>query len=59
MAGLPLTLLSVGIGIGAILVGRLSQSRVEYGLIPLGAMGVFLTLLVLGLITPKLGGTLP
>ena len=53
----PLTMLSVGIGVGAILVGRLSPSRVEYGLIPLGAIGVFLTLLVLGLITPKLGGT--
>jgi len=57
MAGLPLTMLSVGIGVGAVLVGRLSPSRVEYGLIPLGAIGVFLTLLVLGLTTPRLGGT--
>ncbi len=58
MAGLPLTMLSVGIGVGAVLVGRLSPSRVEYGLIPLGAIGVFLALLVLGLTTPRLGGTL-
>ncbi|MBH0177972.1 MAG: MFS transporter [Nitrospira sp.] len=56
-SGLPLTVLSVGIGLGAMLVGRLSRTRVEYGLIPLGAIGVFLTLLVLGLLTPPLTGT--
>src|SRR5574341_1399425 len=36
-SGLPLMMLSIGIGIGARLVGLLSQARVEYGLIPLGA----------------------
>jgi acyl-[acyl-carrier-protein]-phospholipid O-acyltransferase/long-chain-fatty-acid--[acyl-carrier-protein] ligase len=54
MSGVPLTLLSVGIGIGAMLVGRLSQNRVEYGLIPLGAVGVFVTLSLLGTLTPSL-----
>ncbi len=57
MSGLPLTLLSVGIGIGAILVGNISRNRVEYGLIPLGAIGVFLALLLLGLVAPPLSGT--
>ena len=57
MSGLPLALLSVGIGLGAILVGRLSQSRIEYGLIPLGATGVFITLSLLGALTPPLFGT--
>lgn len=57
MAGLPLTLLSVGIGVGAMLVGRLSQNRVEYGLIPLGATGVFSALTLLGTLTPPLLGT--
>jgi acyl-[acyl-carrier-protein]-phospholipid O-acyltransferase/long-chain-fatty-acid--[acyl-carrier-protein] ligase len=57
MSGLPLTLLSVGIGLGAMLVGRLSQNRVEYGLIPLGAIGVFLALSLLGALTPPLFGT--
>lgn len=56
-SGLPLTILSVGIGIGAMLVGRMSRNRVEYGLIPLGAIGVFLTLLLIGLLTPPLTGT--
>jgi len=57
MSGLPLTLLSVGIGLGAMLVGRLSQNRVEYGLIPLGATGVFFSLSLLGVLTPPLPGT--
>ena len=57
MSGLPLTLLSIGIGIGAILVGKISRNRVEYGLIPLGATGVFLVLLLLGLLAPPLSGT--
>ena len=57
MSGLPLTLLSIGIGIGAILVGKISRNRVEYGLIPLGAIGVFLALLLLGIVAPPLSGT--
>ncbi len=56
-SGLPLTVLSVGIGVGSILVGRISTNRVEYGLIPIGATGVFLALLLLGLLTPPLSGT--
>jgi acyl-[acyl-carrier-protein]-phospholipid O-acyltransferase/long-chain-fatty-acid--[acyl-carrier-protein] ligase len=57
MSGLPLTLLSIGIGAGAILVGRLSQKRIEYGLIPLGAMGASIALSLLGALTPPLFGT--
>jgi acyl-[acyl-carrier-protein]-phospholipid O-acyltransferase / long-chain-fatty-acid--[acyl-carrier-protein] ligase len=57
MSGLPLTLLSVGIGLGAMLVGRLSQSRIEYGLIPLGATGASIALSLIGALTPPLFGT--
>ncbi len=57
LSGLPMTVLSVGIGVGAMFVGRLSQHRVEYGLIPLGAAGVFLSLGLIGLWTPQLLGT--
>lgn len=57
-SGLPLMMLSIGIGIGARLVGHLSQSRVEYGLIPLGATGVAIILSVLGLFAPALTTTL-
>jgi len=57
MSGLPLTLLSVGIGVGAMLVGRLSQNRIEYGLIPVGATGASIALSLLGALTPPLFGT--
>ena len=57
-SGLPLMLLSIGIGLGARWVGRLSQSRVEYGLIPLGAAGVAVMLAILGLMAPGLPATL-
>lgn len=57
MSGLPLTLLSIGIGVGAILVGRLSKNRIEYGLVPLGAMGASIALSLLGGLTPQLIGT--
>ncbi|HEU4503664.1 MAG TPA: acyl-[ACP]--phospholipid O-acyltransferase [Nitrospira sp.] len=57
-SGLPLMLLSIGIGVGARWVGRLSQARVEYGLIPLGAAGVAVLLAVLGLLAPGLPATL-
>jgi acyl-[acyl-carrier-protein]-phospholipid O-acyltransferase/long-chain-fatty-acid--[acyl-carrier-protein] ligase len=57
-SGLPLMMLSVGIGLGARLAGRLSQSRVEYGLIPLGALGVAIILSSLGFLAPSFAATL-
>jgi acyl-[acyl-carrier-protein]-phospholipid O-acyltransferase/long-chain-fatty-acid--[acyl-carrier-protein] ligase len=57
-SGLPLMMLSIGIGLGAKLVGRLSQSRVEYGLIPLGATGVAIILSTVGVFAPRLPATL-
>ncbi len=53
-SGLPLMMLSIGIGVGARWVGRLSKARVEYGLIPLGAAGVAVMLAVIGLTAPGL-----
>ncbi|MCX5725363.1 MAG: MFS transporter, partial [Nitrospirae bacterium] len=57
-SGLPLMTLSIGIGLGAKLVGRLSQARVEYGLIPLGAAGVAIILSAVGGFAPDLPATL-
>jgi acyl-[acyl-carrier-protein]-phospholipid O-acyltransferase/long-chain-fatty-acid--[acyl-carrier-protein] ligase len=57
-SGLPLMMLSIGIGAGARLAGHLSQGRVEYGLIPLGAIGVTIILSTLGLVAPGFGWTL-
>ena len=56
--GFPLAAFGVGIGIGAVLAGKLSGAKVEYGLIPLGAIGLSICLLVLGLTEPLLFGTL-
>ena len=58
LATVPSALISVGIGLGAIAVGRLSRSRVEYGLVPLGAAGVATFLLILGWSVPQFSGTL-
>jgi acyl-[acyl-carrier-protein]-phospholipid O-acyltransferase/long-chain-fatty-acid--[acyl-carrier-protein] ligase len=57
-AGLPLVACGLGVGVGSIAAGRLSASKVEYGLIPLGAIGLAVFTLLLGIIGPRLGGTL-
>ncbi|MGB0910607.1 MAG: acyl-[ACP]--phospholipid O-acyltransferase [Nitrospirales bacterium] len=56
--GLPLAAFGMGIGVGAVLAGKLSGAKVEYGLIPLGAVGLSFCLLALGFTTPLLAGTL-
>ena len=40
--------LAVGIGIGSMVAGLLSGNKIEYGLIPLGSIGMTITGLVLG-----------
>jgi acyl-[acyl-carrier-protein]-phospholipid O-acyltransferase/long-chain-fatty-acid--[acyl-carrier-protein] ligase len=44
-------MLAVGIGIGSMAAGWVSENKIEYGLIPLGSIGMTFTGLVLG-ITP-------
>ena len=39
-ASLLLVMTSIGVGLGSLLAGYLSEKKVEYGLVPLGAMGV-------------------
>lgn len=41
-AGSLLAVLSVGIGFGAVIAGRLSRGHVELGLVPLGSVGITL-----------------
>ncbi|MDH5639814.1 MAG: MFS transporter, partial [Nitrospira sp.] len=48
LSGLPLAVLGIGIGVGAVLAGRLSASKIEIGLIPPGCVGLSIGLLVLG-----------
>ena len=58
MVGLPLAVLAIGTGLGAVLAGKLSASKVEYGLLPLGAIGLTVFLLLLGTSSPAFSGTL-
>ena len=57
-AGSLLALFGLGVGIGGMLAGKLSADKVEYGLIPLGALGLALFILLLGLLPPTLVATL-
>ena len=52
-----LTAFAIGIGGGSVLAGKLSASKVEYGLPPLGSIGLFLTIALLGCIKPQFLGT--
>ncbi len=55
--GLPLAAFGVGMGIGAVLAGKLSGPKVEFGLIPYGAAGISFCLFMIGLLTPQFWGT--
>ena len=57
-AVLPLAALGIGVGIGCVLAGRISASKVEYGLLPLGAIGLTLSSLLFAAIGPGLAGTI-
>lgn len=58
LSGLPLAAFGVGVGIGAMLAGKLSAAKVELGYLPLGGIGISVSLFSLGVATPQLGGTL-
>lgn len=55
--GVPPASYGIGIALGALLGGKLSHGRIEYGFIPLGAMGFALTSMVLGILQPDMLGT--
>jgi acyl-[acyl-carrier-protein]-phospholipid O-acyltransferase / long-chain-fatty-acid--[acyl-carrier-protein] ligase len=49
--------LAIGIGIGSMIAGLLSSNKIEYGLIPLGSIGMTCTGLALGTMHVGLGGS--
>ncbi len=55
-SSLPLVALGLGIGAGCVLAGRLSGPKVEYGLLPLGALGLTGCTLAFAVIGPNLYG---
>ncbi|MBL9077447.1 MAG: MFS transporter [Planctomycetes bacterium] len=52
IAGLPLAVLAIGTGAGAVLAGRLARGKVDSGQIPLGAIGLALGAAAMGLFAP-------
>jgi len=49
--------LAVGIGIGSMIAGLVSGNKIEYGLIPLGSIGMTCTAVALGAMHVGLGGS--
>ena len=49
--------LAIGIGIGSMIAGVVSGNKIEYGLIPLGSIGMTCTGVALGVTHPGLGGS--
>ena len=57
-SGFPLGVFGLGVGVGSILAGKLSGAKVEYGLIPLGAILMATISLLLALLSPQFYGLL-
>jgi acyl-[acyl-carrier-protein]-phospholipid O-acyltransferase / long-chain-fatty-acid--[acyl-carrier-protein] ligase len=57
-AGLPYAALGVGIGVGCLLAAKMSASKVEYGLLPLGALGATMSTLLFAIFGPGRVGTM-
>jgi acyl-[acyl-carrier-protein]-phospholipid O-acyltransferase/long-chain-fatty-acid--[acyl-carrier-protein] ligase len=53
MAVLPLAVFGVGVGAGAMAASKLSGHKVEFGLIPLGALGMGVLTALLGFASPS------
>ena len=49
---------ALGIGVGAFFSGKLSGRNIEFGIVPLGALGLAVSSLSLGLFTPGLYGVI-
>jgi acyl-[acyl-carrier-protein]-phospholipid O-acyltransferase/long-chain-fatty-acid--[acyl-carrier-protein] ligase len=50
-------MLAVGIGIGSMAAGWISENKIEYGLIPLGSIGMTCTGLALGIVPHGIAGS--
>ncbi len=57
-SGLPLAAFGLGVGVGSLVAGKLSGEKVEYGLIPLGAILMALVSALLALLSPGFAGLL-
>jgi acyl-[acyl-carrier-protein]-phospholipid O-acyltransferase/long-chain-fatty-acid--[acyl-carrier-protein] ligase len=51
--GLLQTFLALGIGVGSVIAGRLSENKIELGLVPLGAIGMGCCAVLLAAVVPS------
>ena len=58
LTGLPMAVFGVGVGAGSMLAARLSASKIETGMIPLGCIGLSAFTFILGVTGPGFTGTL-
>lgn len=58
ISGLPVAAFGVGIAIGAVIAGKLSGAKVEYGLIPLGALSFAVVSVLFGVMLPGIKTTI-
>ena len=49
---------AIGIGLGALITGRLSGRTIGFGVVPIGAAGLTLGCLALGLVPPRIGAVI-
>ena len=57
-SGIPMAFYGIGVGIGSIWAGRISGHLVEYGLIPLGALGIAFFSILFSILGPGYLATL-
>ncbi len=54
ITGLMQAFLALGIGVGTLLAGRLSEDRIELGLVPLGALGIGIGAIYMAFAVPSM-----
>ena len=52
-SGYLFSIAALGIGLGALLAGRLSGRNIEFGIVPVGAMGLTVTCILLAVVPPS------
>ena len=58
LTGIPMAVFGLGVGAGSLLAARLSASKIETGMIPLGCIGISVFTFVFGMTGPGLTWTL-
>jgi acyl-[acyl-carrier-protein]-phospholipid O-acyltransferase/long-chain-fatty-acid--[acyl-carrier-protein] ligase len=58
-SGYLFSIAAVGIGIGALIAGRLSGRNIEFGIVPIGAAGLTIACILFGIMKPTLSTAVP